>query len=57
MDDGCHGFRDKQLAAKKFFGNFLPTHQNIVSKMRYERKLKKMFNPKFCDEILILPIF
>jgi len=37
--------------AKKFFGNFLPTRQNTVSKIRYKKNLKKIFNPKFCDEI------
>jgi len=42
---------------KNFFGNSLPTRQNIVSKMRYKKILKKIFNPKFCVEIFILSIF
>jgi len=31
---------------KKIFGNFLPTCQNIASKMRYKKNSKKYFNPK-----------
>jgi len=42
---------------KNFFGNFLPTRQNIVSKIRYKKNLDNIFNPKIYVEILsnILP--